>query len=100
MLRPPGNSELVSAGVSSFCPGAALKALAQTVKAKKKEAYDGALKQVQERLAEADVGLKAAEQNWARFSVETALEAIAADDFRAAQVKKLANLGQIGRAHV
>lgn len=62
---------------------AALKALAQTVKAKKKEAYDGALKQVQERLAEADVGLRAAEQNWPRFSVETALETlkVAADEY-------------------
>jgi len=62
---------------------AALKALVQTVKAKKKEAYDGALKQVQERLAEANVGLRAAEQNWPRFSVEAALETlkIAADEY-------------------
>jgi hypothetical protein len=62
---------------------AALKALVQTVKAKKKEAYDGALKQVQERLAEADVALRAAEQNWPRFSVETALETlkVAADEY-------------------
>ncbi|MGO4738706.1 hypothetical protein AB4099_19310 [Bosea sp. 2KB_26] len=62
---------------------AALKALAQTVKARKKDAYDGALKLVQERLAEADAGLREAEKNWPRFSVETALETlkVAADEY-------------------
>jgi hypothetical protein len=62
---------------------AALKALAQTVKAKNKEAYAGALKLVQDQLVAADTGLKAIEKDWDRFVVDTALETLhqAADEY-------------------
>lgn len=74
---------------------AALKALAQTVKAKKKDAYDGALVAVQERLTEAETGLRGVESDWAKFSVETALETlkVAADEYGNAIEK-----GRIGKA--
>lgn len=62
---------------------AALKALSQTVKARKKDAYDGALVAVKERLAEAEAGLRGVEIDWAKFSVEMALEAlkVAGDEY-------------------
>jgi tetratricopeptide (TPR) repeat protein len=54
----------------------ALKALAQTVKAKNKEAYAGALATVEQRLAPADTTLRKKEANWSYFAMETALEAL------------------------
>ncbi|KAA2236627.1 hypothetical protein [Salinarimonas soli] len=54
----------------------ALKALAQTVKAKNKEAYARARATLDERLAAADRGLKAKEANWDFFTLETALEVL------------------------
>ena len=53
----------------------ALKLLSNAVKAKKGgEAYDKALKAVEEALAAADAGLKTKQPNWDSFEVETALE--------------------------
>jgi hypothetical protein len=53
----------------------ALKLLATAVKAKKGgDDYANALKAVEEALAAADAGLKAKQQNWDSFQVETALE--------------------------
>lgn len=73
----------------------ALKALTQTVKAKKKDAYDGALKLVNEALSQADAGLHEAEKDWAHFSIETALETlkVAGDEYGNAIEK-----GRIGKA--
>lgn len=56
---------------------AALKALAQTVKAKKGgEDYAKALKTVEEALAASDAGLKSKQQNWDGFTAEAAVELI------------------------
>src|SRR5262245_1466549 len=69
---------------------AALKALANAVKAKKGgEAYDKALKAVTDALAAADEGLKAKQQNWDGFTVETALETLksATGEYQEAIVK-------------
>jgi hypothetical protein len=53
----------------------ALKLLATAVKQKKGgDDYANALKAVEEALAAADAGLKAKQQNWDSFQVETALE--------------------------
>lgn len=54
----------------------ALKSLAQTVKAKRAEAYGPALTLVREHLAAADVGIRKVEPNMARFTIETALEVL------------------------
>lgn len=54
----------------------ALKALAQTTKAKSKEAYATALTAVEERLAAADRSLRAKEQDWPSFIMETVLEVL------------------------
>ena len=62
----------------------ALKALAQTVKAKNKDAYGRALATVNERLDAAERAIKAkAPDGWAPFVLETAVEAlkIAADEY-------------------
>lgn len=65
----------------------ALKALAQTVKARNREAYARALGVVNERLAAADRGVRAREgaeaRPWARFSLETAIETlkVAGDEY-------------------
>jgi hypothetical protein len=53
---------------------AALKALAQTVKAKNEGAYRTALAALEERLAAADKGVKAKEADWQTFVVDTVLE--------------------------
>ena len=53
---------------------AALKALAQTVKAKNEGAYRTALAALEERLAAADKGVKAKEADWQTFAVDTVLE--------------------------
>jgi hypothetical protein len=56
---------------------AALKALADVVKAKKDgNDYTIALKSVNDALAAADAGLKAREDNWPGFVVEAAVEAL------------------------
>jgi hypothetical protein len=56
---------------------AALKALADAVKAKRGgDAYANALKNVNAALAAADAGLKAKQDNWPGFVVETAVEAL------------------------
>jgi hypothetical protein len=62
----------------------ALKALAQTIKAKNKDAYGRALATVNERLEAAERGVKAKTPDaWAPFVLETALETlkIAADEY-------------------
>ena len=64
--------DLKAFGVAPF--EAALKQLAQTVKAKNKDAYGRARQALDERLAAADKGLRAKEENWAYFTAETALE--------------------------
>jgi hypothetical protein len=64
----------------------ALKALAQTVKAKNKDAYAGALTAIEERLSTADKSLRAKEANWPYFALETVVEALrnAADEYEEA----------------
>jgi hypothetical protein len=52
----------------------ALKALAQTVKAKNEAAYRTAFAAMEERLAPADKGVRAKEENWPSFAVDTVLE--------------------------
>jgi hypothetical protein len=62
----------------------ALKALAQTIKAKDKDAYGRALTTVNERLGAAERAIKAkAPEGWAPFVLETAVEAlkVAADEY-------------------
>jgi hypothetical protein len=62
----------------------ALKALAQTIKAKNKDAYGRALATVNERLDAAERAVKAkAPDGWAPFVLETAVEAlkVAADEY-------------------
>jgi hypothetical protein len=66
--------ELKALGIRPF--ESALKALAQTVKAKKRDAYDGALKLVDEQLAAGEAVLKGREADWPRFTVEAALETL------------------------
>lgn len=53
---------------------AALKALAQTVKAKNEAAYRTALAAVEERLAAADKGVRSKTENWSAFAAQTVLE--------------------------
>jgi len=55
---------------------AALKVLAQTVKAKNQGAYRTALAGIEERLAQADRNVHDKEQNWPSFVVETVLEVL------------------------
>jgi len=66
--------DLKTYGVAPFA--AALKSLAQTVKAKNESAYRTALAAVEERLAAADKGLRAKEQNWPAHTVDTVLEVL------------------------
>jgi hypothetical protein len=66
--------DLKTYGVAPFA--AALKSLAQTVKAKNEGAYRAALAAVEERLAAADKGLRAKEQNWSAHTVDTVLEVL------------------------
>jgi hypothetical protein len=54
----------------------ALKALAQTVKAKKKEAYGPALALVREQLAGAEAAVKSTRTDWPGFVVAVALETL------------------------
>lgn len=65
-------NELKTYDVAPFVQ--ALKALAQTVKAKNEGAYRTALAALEERLAAADKGVRAKEQNWPSFAVDTVLE--------------------------
>ncbi len=67
-------ADLKRYGVPPFAN--ALKALAQTVKAKNKEAYARAFTAVEERLAAADKALRAKETNWPYFALETAVESL------------------------
>jgi hypothetical protein len=64
----------------------ALKALAQTVKSRNKDAYATALAGVDERLAAADRSLRGKEQNWPSFILETVMEVLqtATDEYEAA----------------
>ncbi|MDJ1156949.1 hypothetical protein QNA08_01670 [Chelatococcus sp. SYSU_G07232] len=64
--------DLKTYGVAPFA--AALKALAQTVKAKNKDAYEGALKAVDQRLTAAEAAVKAKSDDYTRLTVETVLE--------------------------
>ncbi len=64
--------DLKTYGVAPFA--AALKSLAQTVKAKNEAAYRTALAGLEERLAAADKGVRAKEQNWSAFTMDTVLE--------------------------
>lgn len=69
---------------------AALKVLANTVKAKKGgEDYAKAMKTVEEALAAADAGMKSKQNDWQSFTVETALELLksAAGEYELAIVK-------------
>jgi hypothetical protein len=68
---------------------AALKALADVVKAKKGNDYAKALKEVTDALAAADAGLKGHQADWAGFQAEAAIEAIksAAGEYEGALVK-------------
>src|SRR3954468_10293108 len=66
--------DLKTYGVAPFA--AALKSLAQTVKAKNEGAYRTALAAVEERLTAADKGLRAKEQNWPAHTVDTVLEVL------------------------
>jgi hypothetical protein len=66
--------DLHTYGVRPF--ESALKSLAQTVKAKRLEAYDAALALVRTQLAAADDGLRKLEADWPRFTLETALEVL------------------------
>lgn len=52
----------------------ALKALAQTVKAKNEGAYRSALAALEERLAQADRGVRAKQSDWPPFVIDTVLE--------------------------
>src|SRR3954447_14670170 len=54
----------------------ALKALAQTVKAKNEAAYRTAFTAMEERLAPADKGVRGKEPNWPSFAVDTVLEVL------------------------
>ncbi|GGG49515.1 hypothetical protein [Chelatococcus composti] len=76
--------DLKSFGIPPF--SAALKALAQTVKAKKKDAYEGALKTVRERLAAADAAVKAKTADWPGLTLEAVLEVLntAGEEYEAA----------------
>ncbi len=53
---------------------ATMKSLAQTVKAKNEAAYRTAFTALEERLAAADKGARAKEQNWPAFAVDAVLE--------------------------
>src|SRR5215203_1161915 len=53
---------------------ATMKSLAQTVKAKNEAAYRTAFTALEERLAAADKGVRAKEQNWPALVVDTVLE--------------------------
>src|SRR5215204_2854567 len=64
--------DLKTYGVAPFA--AALKSLAQTVKAKNEGAYRTALAGLEERLAAADKGVKAKAADWQAFVVDTVLE--------------------------
>jgi hypothetical protein len=64
--------DLKTYGVAPFA--AALKSLAQTVKAKNEAAYRTALAGLEERLAAADKGVRAKEQNWSAFTMDSVLE--------------------------
>ena len=73
-IYPKIRDDLKAYSVAPFA--AALKALAQTVKAKNQGAYRTALAGVEERLARADKGVRDKEQNWPSFVVETILEVL------------------------
>ena len=64
--------DLITFGIAPF--ENALKALVHATKHHDKAAYSGALAGVRQALAAADTGLQAREQNWAAFSVATAIE--------------------------
>src|SRR3954451_429145 len=64
--------DLKTYGVAPFL--SALKALAQTVKAKNEAAYRTAFTAMEERLAPADKGVRGKEPNWPSFAVDTVLE--------------------------
>ena len=73
----------------------ALKSLSQTVKAKNKEAYVRARTTLEERLAAAEMAVKAKEENGTYFVLETALEVLqqAADEYAEAVEKgRIANV--------
>jgi hypothetical protein len=79
--------ELAGYNVPPF--DAALKALAEVVKARKGGAdYAKALKRVNDALGAADVGMKARQSNWPGFVVEAAVEALktASGEYQAAIV--------------
>src|SRR3954464_4130519 len=73
-IYPKIRDDLQAYSVAPFA--AALKALAQTVRAKNQGAYRTALAGVEERLARADKGVRDKEQNWPSFVVETILEVL------------------------
>ena len=73
-IYPKIRDDLKTYSVAPFA--AALKALAQTVKAKNPGAYRTALAGVEERLAQAGKGVRDKEQNWPSFVVETVLEVL------------------------
>ena len=102
--------ELAGYNVPPF--DAALKALAEVVKARKGGAdYAKALKRVNDALGAADVGMKARQSNWPGFVVEAAVEALktasgeyqAGDrrrkDRQARRISGRARLRLAGRAH-
>lgn len=86
-------ADLKTYGVPPF--STALKALAQTVKARNKPAYAAAFAAVEDRLAAADKALRANETNWRYFALETTLETLrgAADEYEEAiQGGKIGNV--------
>jgi hypothetical protein len=78
------SGQLKSIGVSPFLT--TLKSLAQTVKAKNKEAYAKARASVDERLAVVEKAVQAKESNWSPFALESMLEVLqtAADEYEEA----------------
>jgi hypothetical protein len=64
----------------------ALKSLAQTVKAKNKEAYGRARASVDDRLAAAEKAVQAQQPNWSAFALESVFEVLhtAADEYKEA----------------
>lgn len=80
-------NDLKTYGVAPF--DAALKSLAQTVKAKSEAAYRTAYAAVEERLAAADKGVRAKERNWSAFAVDAVLEMLrtAGDEYEEAVEK-------------
>jgi len=76
--------DLKSFGIPPFA--AALKVLAQTVKAQKQEAYEGALKTVRDRLAAADAAVQAKTADWPGLTLDAVLEVLntAGEEYEAA----------------